>query len=196
MGAVRCCEMKLCPMAQGGNSCKFAGLGLQSIAGRGMMAVEHDYTARVVWTGDLGDGTRRYQGYARNWEIRTPGKPVVRCSNDPLLGGDPELCNPEDMLLATVSACHMLWYLHLASEAGIVVRAYEDDPLGVGETAPNGAGRFVRATLRPRIAVEVGADLGVARGLHGRVHEFCFIARSVNFPIEFEPVFSVWKPAG
>ena len=154
------------------------------------MARQHDYTARVEWTGNRGEGTRTYRGYDRTWDIATPGKPVIHCSNDPLLGGDPGLPNPEDLLLASLSACHMLWYLHLASAAGIVVHAYRDDPVGVGETSPNGAGRFVSATLKPHIVVEAGADLAEAEAIHHRVHEFCFIARSVNFPVAYAPSFA------
>ncbi|MDG2535408.1 OsmC family protein [Sphingomonas sp. HITSZ_GF] len=150
---------------------------------------EHAYRSRIVWTGDRGDGTRTYRGYDRTWDVRTPGKPVVHCSNDPLLGGDPGLPNPEDMLLSALAACHMLWYLHLASSAGIVVRAYADTPEGIGETAANGAGRFLRATLRPVIEVERGADLARAAALHHEVHHYCFIARSVNFPVGYEPSF-------
>ena len=145
---------------------------------------EHDYTARIAWTGNRGAGTRSYRGYDRTWDIATPGKPVVQCSNDPLLGGDAGLPNPEDLLLASLSACHMLWYLHLASASGIVVTAYVDDPLGVGESAPDGSGRFVRATLRPTITVMAGTDLVVADAIHGRIHAHCFIARSVNFLVE------------
>jgi len=144
---------------------------------------EHDYTARIVWTGNRGAGTRHYSGYSRSWTVETPGKPVIRCSNDPLLGGDPDLHNPEDMLIAALAACHMLWFLHLASDAGIVVTAYEDDPLAVGETDAQGASRFVRATLRPLITVVRGGDLHMADALHARVHDYCFIARSVNFPV-------------
>jgi len=150
------------------------------------MSKQHDYTARVEWTGNRGEGTRTYRGYDRSWEVATPGKPVIRCSNDPLLGGDPTLPNPEDLLLASLSACHMLWYLHLASEAGIVVGSYRDDPIGVGETSPNGAGRFLRATLKPRISVREGTDLLEADAIHYRIHEYCFIARSVNFPVAYE----------
>lgn len=153
------------------------------------MANQHEYSARIVWTGNAGEGTRRYKGYARTWDIATPGKPIVHCSNDPLLGGDPTLPNPEDLMLATVSACHMLWYLHLASNAGIVIHSYTDDPVAIGETAPNGAGRFLGATLRPRIEVESGADLERAAALHHDVHQFCFIARSINFPVDYAPTF-------
>jgi len=149
------------------------------------MASEHVYGACVVWTGDRGEGTRSYKGYDRTWNIETPGKPVIHCSNDPLLGGDPSLPNPEDLLLSSLSACHMLWYLHLASVAGIVVTAYEDAPEGVGETAPDGAGRFLRATLNPVITLEAGSDTARADAIHGEVHRYCFIARSVNFPVSY-----------
>jgi organic hydroperoxide reductase OsmC/OhrA len=150
------------------------------------MAKLHDFTAQIIWTGDRGEGTRHYRGYDRTWRIATPGKPVIECSNDPSLGGDPSRPNPEDLLLSSLAACHMLWYLHLASDAGIVVRAYQDNPLGVGETGPRGEGRFVRALLRPKITVTRGADLAKADALHHEVHHFCFIARSVNFPIAYD----------
>ncbi|MEO5866834.1 MAG: OsmC family protein [Sphingomonas sp.] len=148
------------------------------------MTREHDYTSRVEWTGNRGEGTKTYRGYDRTWDIATPGKPVMHCSNDPLLGGDPALPNPEDLLLSALSACHMLWYLHLASAAKIVVLGYADDPLGVGETAPDGTGRFLRATLRPVITVARGTDLARADAIHRDIHHHCFVARSVNFPVD------------
>lgn len=153
------------------------------------MSTQHAYGARIVWTGDRGQGTAEYRGYDRTWEVRTPGKLVIRCSNDPLLGGDPSKPNPEDLLLSALSACHMLWYLHLACKAGIVVTGYEDAPVGVGETSPNGAGRFVRATLRPSIRLRRGADLTRADAIHHEIHQYCFIARSVNFPIAYEATY-------
>lgn len=153
------------------------------------MAKQHDYSARVVWTGDRGEGTVSYRGYDRTWNIETEGKPVVHCSNEPLLGGDPMLHNPEDLLISSLAACHMLWYLHLASDAGIIVRSYRDDPVAIGETEPNGASRFLSATLKPTIEVNAGADLPLAEDIHHRIHKYCFIARSVNFPVTYEPVF-------
>lgn len=155
------------------------------------MAKEHDFTSRVVWTGNRGEGTKTYKGYDRTWDIATPGKPVTHCSNDPLLGGDPALPNPEDLLLSSLSACHMLWYLHLASSAGIVVTAYTDDPIGVGESMPSGAGRFVRATLRPIVTLLAGTDLVRAEAIHHEIKQVCFIARSVNFPVTYEPRFAI-----
>lgn len=149
------------------------------------MAKQHDYTCLIEWTGDRGEGTRTYRGYDRTWNIATPGKSILRCSNDPLLGGDPTLHNPEDLLLSSLSACHMLWYLHLASNAGIVVRGYQDQPIGVGESTPDGAGRFLSATLKPHIRVQRGADLAKADAIHHEIHKVCFIARSVNFPVDY-----------
>lgn len=154
------------------------------------MAKQHDYTSLIEWTGDRGQGTKTYRGYDRTWEVRTPGKPVITCSNDPLLGGDPTRHNPEDLLLSSLSACHMLWYLHLASSAGIVVRGYRDTPVGVGESTPDGAGRFLRATLRPHIIVEPGADLAKADAIHHEIHKVCFIARSVNFPVDYAATYA------
>ncbi len=151
----------------------------------------HDYTSRVVWTGNTGEGTAHYKAYARTWDIAVPGKPLVHCSNDPLLGGDPTRMNPEDLLLSALSACHMLWYLHYASEAGIVVTRYEDNPRGVGEVGRGGAGQFVSAELRPVIHVALGADMGEAEAIHHRIHEVCFIARSVNFPVTYTPRFEI-----
>jgi organic hydroperoxide reductase OsmC/OhrA len=155
------------------------------------MAKLHDFASSIIWTGNRGEGTRAYKSYDRTWDIALPGKDIIHCSNDPLLGGDPTKMNPEDLLISALSACHMLWYLHLASNAGIVVTGYRDDPIGHGETLPNGSGRFLAAVLRPEISVQEGADLGIAGELHNKVHDFCFIARSVNFPVSYEPIFNV-----
>ena len=84
------------------------------------MATQHDFTSRIEWTGNRGEGTRSYRGYDRSWSVTTPGQPVIHCSNDPRLGGNPALPNPEDMLLSALAACHMLWYLHLCAVAGVV----------------------------------------------------------------------------
>jgi organic hydroperoxide reductase OsmC/OhrA len=156
--------------------------------------MSHNYTSRIVWTGNRGEGTAHYRGYDRTWDIAVPGKPVVHCSNDPLLGGDPAKMNPEDLLLSALSACHMLWYLHYASDAGIVVTHYADTPVGIGEVTRGGAGRFVSATLRPVATIRGPADRGpanlqAARAIHDRIHEVCFVARSVNFPVSYEPQF-------
>lgn len=151
----------------------------------------HPFTTTIRWTGNTGEGTAHYRAYTRDWEVAAPGKPVIPCSNDPALGGNPALMNPEDMLLSALAGCHMLWYLHLASVAGIIVTAYEDSPEGIGETTKGGAGRFLRAVLKPVITVKPGADLARAEAIHHEIHEVCFIARSVNFPVEIAPRFVI-----
>lgn len=150
------------------------------------MARHHPFEARITWTGNRDEGTRHYRSYDRTWSMATQGKQEVHCSNDPALGGDSTKYNPEDLLLSSLSACHMLWYLHLASSAGINVLQYEDEPVGIGETLPNGAGRFVSATLRPKILLAAESDVERADMLHAEVHKYCFIARSVSFPISYE----------
>jgi organic hydroperoxide reductase OsmC/OhrA len=159
--------------------------------GKPPMNRKNVFTSNVVWTGNTGSGTQTYRGYKRSWNVEVPGKPVIQCSNDPQLGGDPTLMNPEDMLLSALSACHMLWYLHLASKAGIVVTGYRDDPIGLGETAPDGAGRFVSATLQPKITARPGADPERAEAIHHEIHKYCYIARSVAFPVRIEATFKL-----
>lgn len=151
------------------------------------MSREHRYAVTVEWTGNLGLGTTGYRSYDRGHEIRVEGKPVILGSSDPAFLGDPSRYNPEDLLVAALSACHMLWYLHLCSEAGIMVTEYLDRAEGVMEEGAGGAGRFLSVTLRPEIAVNLGADLDTARALHHEAHAKCFIANSVNFPVACEP---------
>ncbi|KAA5973667.1 MULTISPECIES: OsmC family protein [unclassified Pantoea] len=153
--------------------------------------MEHNYTSRIFWTGNLGTGTSGYKAYARTWDIAISGKEVIHCSNDPLLGGDASKMNPEDLLISSLSACHMLWYLHLASDAGITVLGYEDSPLATGEISKGGAGRFISAVLRPTITVAEETNLDAATAIHHEIHKVCFIARSVNFPVSCEPEFII-----
>jgi len=152
-----------------------------------MMAKQHIYQTSILWTGNKGTGTSAYRAYERTWDMAAEGKPVIACSNDPLLGGDASKYNPEDLLLAAVSSCHMLWYLHLCSDAGIVVESYHDKPEATGEMEPSGKGKFIAATLKPTIVISKG-DVETARSIHNEIHNFCFIARSVNFPVGIEPV--------
>lgn len=149
---------------------------------------QHHYPIRMKWTGNTGAGTRDYRGYERAHEYSVPGKPVIPGSSDPVFRGDTTRYNPEELLVMSLSSCHMLWFLHLAAEAGVVVAAYEDDASGtMVETADTG-GHFVEVVLRPRVTFEAGTDRARAAALHARAHHLCFIANSVNFPVRCEPV--------
>ena len=153
------------------------------------MNKEHHYRISVTWTGNKGQGTSGYTAYSRDHLIRVSGKPDIPATSDTAFRGSPGRFNPEELFVSALSSCHMLWYLHLASNAGIIVNNYRDNPVGHGETLPSGAGRFLSAVLRPTIMLQKGADLELAAALHQKVHAFCFIARSVNFPVSYEPTF-------
>lgn len=154
--------------------------------------MEHHYSIVVEWTGNTGAGTSGYRNYSRAHEISAGDlKPPIPGSSDPIFRGDHTRWNPEELLLASLSACHKLWYLHLCADAGIVVLAYIDRAEGVMQEAVDGAGRFTHATLHPQVTVAAGSDLDKARELHRQAHAKCFIANSVNFPVEQEPEITV-----
>ncbi len=150
----------------------------------------HGYSVRVGWTGNQGSGTSSYRAYSRAHEIDAPGKPTIAGSSDPNFRGDKARWNPEELLVASLSACHQLWYLHLCADAGIVVLAYHDDAVGVMAEQPDGTGQFESVTLRPHATLAPGADQATARRLHVEAARMCFIARSVSFRVEHEPSFS------
>jgi len=148
---------------------------------------EHHYTVTVNWTGNTGTGTSSYAAYSRNHVIQAEGKPDVPGSSDPAFRGDPARWNPEDMLVASLSACHKLWYLHFCAVEGITVEAYRDEAQGTMAEDPARGGAFTRVTLRPEVTIRAGDDAALAAELHDRAHHFCFIANSVNFPVRCEP---------
>lgn len=150
------------------------------------MQREHKYSVNVRWTGNTGKGTSDYRSYQRNHEINVLEKPPILGSADPKFRGDPLRYNPEELLVSALSTCHMLWYLHLCADAGIVVVSYEDRAEGTMEESGEGGGRFVRVTLHPHVRVTGSAEQ--AETLHQRAHELCYIANSVNFPIQHEAV--------
>lgn len=152
-----------------------------------MSGREHHYQVTITWTGNRGTGTSGYRDFERAHEITAPGKPAIAGSSDPSFRGDPARWNPEELLVAALSACHKLWYLHLAAEAGVIVLAYEDAAEGTMLQDRDGGGRFTCVVLKPEVTLAAGADLATAERLHGEAHAKCFIANSVNFPVEHQP---------
>lgn len=148
----------------------------------------HTYTIVTTWTGNRGVGTAGYGAYGREHQLQAPGKPAIEGSADPAFRGDATCWNPEEMFVAALSSCHMLWYLHLCAEAGIVVTGYTDDARGEMQEDAAGSGYFTRVELRPRVKLAAAADGGRALALHAVAHEKCFIARSVRCDIEVRPV--------
>jgi organic hydroperoxide reductase OsmC/OhrA len=147
----------------------------------------HTYETVVTWTGNTGTGTSGYRDYERAHDVRADGRPVIPGTSDPAFRGDPSRWNPEQLLVASLSQCHMLWYLHLATRAGVVVTAYTDPATGTMAEEADGSGQFTEVILRPEVTVAEAEMAPKAAELHEAAHVMCFIARSVNFPVRHEP---------
>jgi organic hydroperoxide reductase OsmC/OhrA len=152
------------------------------------MAHLHQYKATTTWVGNRGTGTSDYKAYDRNHDIAIAGKNSLSCSSDPSFRGDKGRHNPEELLVASLSSCHMLWYLHLCAANKIVVTEYVDDASGAMEENPDGSGQFTEVTLRPSVTVSDVSMIEKANALHHEANKMCFIARSVNFPVHHRPV--------
>ncbi|MEM7299324.1 MAG: OsmC family protein [Bacteroidota bacterium] len=151
------------------------------------MERDHHYQINLRWTGNRGAGTLDYRVYDRSYEIEVSGKPVFKGSSDPAFRGDESLYNPEDMLVMSLSACHMLWYLHLCAVSGIVVTDYRDEAKGTMKEQKGGEGAFTEVTLYPKVTIANAAKQEQAIALHKQANEKCFIANSVKFPVHHQP---------
>jgi organic hydroperoxide reductase OsmC/OhrA len=151
----------------------------------------HKYQTQLNWEGNLGIGTANYKAYSRNYTIKAVEKSKIECSSDPVFLGDKTKYNPEDMLVASASACHMLTYLHLCADSGVIVTDYKDDAEGTMAEEANGGGRFTEIMLHPVVTVKEKAMAEKAMDLHHKAGQMCFIANSCNFPIKHEPVIRI-----
>ncbi len=149
------------------------------------MAKQHHYKVAVSWQDD--NGTSGYASYSRDHNIVIAGKPVIEASSDPAFRGNPAKYNPEELLLASVSNCHMLWYLHFCAVNGIIVLNYVDNAEGIMEEHADGSGRFTGVTLYPVVTVSSKEMIGKAEELHAEANKFCFIANSLNFAVTHQP---------
>lgn len=154
----------------------------------------HRYELNLAWTGAGEAGTASYRSYRRDFTVTAPGKPELAGSSDPAFLGDAGRYNPEELLVASLSSCHMLWYLHLCARARIVVLAYRDRSRGVMEEDDDGSGCFTGVELRPVVTLADSADTARAAALHDDAHQLCFIARSVNFPVSVSAEFPEPRP--
>lgn len=149
---------------------------------------EHHFTTSLTWTGNRGSGTSTYRAYGRDYEITAPGKSApIAGSSTPVFRGDRDRYNPEELLIAALSGCHMLWFLHLCAQAGIGVTSYTDEAEGAMHLNADGSGQFTQVVLHPRAQYAQPPSAEKLDELHRRAHELCFIARSVNFPVRCEP---------
>ncbi|WP_336733128.1 OsmC family protein [Chryseobacterium sp. VD8] len=147
----------------------------------------HHYKITVCWTGNKGKGTSSYREYERSHDISAENKTIIQASSDPSFHGDKTKYNPEEMFLSSISSCHMLWYLHFCSEAGIIVTEYIDFATVIMTELENGSGHFTEVILHPEITVSDESMIEKAKELHQKANKFCFIANSVNFPVKHIP---------
>lgn len=152
------------------------------------MGALHDFTVNVTWTGAGAEGTSSYTSYSREHEVVVEGKPPLPGSSDVAFRGDADRYSPEDLFVASLSQCHMLWALHMAARAGVVVVGYSDRATGTMRVESAGAGQFVEVTLHPQITVRDDVEESVITKIHEDAHAHCFIARSVNFPVRLSPL--------
>ena len=148
---------------------------------------EHSYSLRVEWTGNSGEGTSNYKLYERSYTIIVDNKPDILASADPAFRGDKTKHNPEDFLVAALSSCHMLSYLHLCAVSGVIVTDYIDNATGIMIDTLNGRGHFSEVTLNPSVTVSENSMIEKANELHKKANELCFIANSVNFAVHHKP---------
>lgn len=148
---------------------------------------QHNYNLTIKWTGNKGTGTSAYKAFERSHTIIVDNKSDLLASSDPAFRGDKTKHNPEELLVASLSSCHMFWYLHLCSEAGVIVVDYVDNATGIMVETSNGGGHFTEVTLNPIVIVTENAMVEKANELHKKANELCFIANSVNFPVHHKP---------
>jgi organic hydroperoxide reductase OsmC/OhrA len=151
----------------------------------------HYYQSQIKWTGNTGKGTKSYTSYERSYDIIINGKPTLKGSADPAFKGDSKLHNPEDLFLSSISSCHMLWYLHLCAENNITVIDYTDNATAEMQLTSEGKGQFTKATIKPEVIILERDKIELAKKLHKKANEFCFIANSCNFPINHHPTIKV-----
>jgi organic hydroperoxide reductase OsmC/OhrA len=156
---------------------------------------DHHYALRLTWEGNRGTGTSGYRDYGRDVVLAADGKPALLGSSDVPFRGDGSRWNPEELLVAALSQCHLLSYLHSAVNHGIVVTAYTDEPVGTMSQVGQG-GRFTSVVLRPQVTITDPAQVELAREIHREASENCFIAASVSFPVTHEPAILVATAAG
>lgn len=155
------------------------------------MVKEHHYQLTTEWQDTSGKGTNNVKTYDRSHTVWIDGKPNLNLTTDNAAVGDKNKLNPEDLLVAAVSSCHMLSYLYVCALEGIVITSYVDNANGLMIEEESGGGKFKHIVLNPVCKVADESMIQKAIELHHRAHEICYIANSVNFEVICNPSCSV-----
>ena len=148
----------------------------------------HSYSTKVEWTGNKGSGTFDYRSYSRDHKISAPNKTVqIMGSSDPSFRGDMTRYNPEELFVASLSSCHMLWFLHLCAVNEVIVLEYSDKAIGEMLENIDGSGQFQNVTLNPQVTVAQEHMLKKLDDIHHEAHKMCFISNNCNFEVAIKP---------
>jgi organic hydroperoxide reductase OsmC/OhrA len=147
------------------------------------MTLKHLFKAAINWTSDQNQEQSGRRFYSKSHQIKIEGKPVLDVSAAKAFKGDPELYNPEDLLLSSLVSCHMMSYLYVCVQNGIEVLEYSDHAEATLEVAPDGSGRFTEVRLYPKVKITDSDQIELALELHTKANQLCFIANSCNFPV-------------
>ncbi|PIF32208.1 organic hydroperoxide reductase OsmC/OhrA [Flavobacterium sp. 9] len=145
--------------------------------------MNHLFKAELNWTSTKKQEETTSRFYSKSHQIKIEGKPVLAVSAAKAFKGDPELYNPEDLLLSSLVSCHMMSYLYVCSQNGIEVLEYSDNAEATLEVSPNGSGRFTEVRLNPKVKISNSDKINLALELHTKANQLCFIANSCNFPV-------------
>lgn len=143
------------------------------------MPLKHFFKAILNWQDEKNPATR----YIKNHTLSFEGKADLKLSAAKAFKGDPDLHNPEDLLLSSLMSCHLMSYLYVCSLHQINVLSYSDNAIGTLETDEKGSGRFVEVHLHPVVIIDNPAQIDLANALHKKANELCFIANSCNFKV-------------
>lgn len=152
------------------------------------MTKEHHYNLTTKWHGNKGTGTSTVRSYDRSHTVTIANKPELNLTTDNPAVGDKTKLNPEDLLVAAVSSCHMLSYLYVCAMEGVIVVDYVDHAEGIMIENEEGGGKFKEVTLNPEVIVADQSMVDKANELHHKAHEICYIANSLNFEVKCNPV--------
>ena len=125
--------------------------------------------------------------YTKSHHISIEGKPDLEVSAAKAFKGDPNLYNPEDLLLSSLTSCHMMSYLYCCMQYKIEVISYQDHSEATLQVNPDGSGKIVKVDLFPEIIISNSSQIELALSLHKKANELCFIANSCNFPVYHHP---------
>ncbi|OXB02804.1 OsmC family protein [Flavobacterium pectinovorum] len=148
--------------------------------------MKHLFKAELNWASSPNPEQSASKFYSKSHKIVIEGKPVLNVSAAKAFKGDPELYNPEDLLLSSLVSCHMMSYLYVCSQNGIEILEYSDNAEATLEVNPDGSGRFVEVLLNPKVKISNQDKIDLAIELHTKANQLCFIANSCNFPVLHE----------